>query len=216
MTTELWTHYRASIRVERLVAGIPASAKVMASWLDARAAKKAKGAVPVGVPAGVPASFEEIAADQAAMLTRDESEELRSVIFYRDADGRPVFEGRCVKAALKEAANVTKELSGKKNWRARLAERVFVVERWIPITAPVGVDERVVHAMTMQGPRSSIKRFEFAEDVDLSFTLRVLNGGAVQEEDLRMLLDYAAQNGIGSDRSQGAGIFKVLAFERVP
>lgn len=211
--TELWTRYRITMAVERLHGGIPASEKTMSAWLDAKAAKVT---VPSqGVPTGVASTPQAVAADQAAMLSRADTEELRSTIFYRDLDGNPCYEGRCFKAALKEAANILKEMLGKKAWRSKIAERVFVEEKLVLINRPLSVDERVVHAMTMQGPRTSLKRFEVAENVTLTFTLRVLNDGVVTEKDLRTMLEYLQDNGIGSDRSQGAGTFALREFQQL-
>ena len=204
----LWDYYVLEINVHRLAAGIPQSKNTMGAWLDAKAARISS----VGEAVGAPSTAAAVAADQVAMLDRVEAEENRSCIFYRDTDGRPSYEGRCLKAALKEAANILKDGLGKKAWRSKLAERVFVLERTVPITVPVTTEQRVVHAMTPMGPRTSIKSFEVAENVPLTFHLRVLKDAVVDEADLQLLLEYSSINGIGSDRSQGWGTFDLISF----
>ena len=90
-----------------------------------------------------------------------------------------------------------------------------MLEKVVPITVPIQVDDRPLTVMTMQGPRTSIKRFEYADSVPLSFTIRVLDDGVNKvgtEEQLREMLEYMRFNGIGSDRSQGSGTFTIDSF----
>ncbi len=157
------------------------------------------------------------------MLARAEldPEETHACIFYRDKQGRPSYEGRCFKAAFKEAANVLGSSTKRKgvleevNFRSKLAERVFVVERLVPLT---GVQvlrfEKPISVMTMQGPRTSIKRAEYVEDVEMRFTLRVLKDNLVTADHLRTILEYMQVGGIGSDRSQGSGTFALMDFRQ--
>ncbi len=194
--SDLWDSHHVRIRVARLTAGIPANPKLLQAWLEANAA-----------PAGA-------AEDQAAMLERLDPEQTHAVVFYRDEHGRPCYEGRNFKAALKEGANIIKgpKLLDVKNFRAKLAERVFVDPRLVPIDAEIHRAERPISVMTMQGPRTSLKRFEYAADVELRFTVRVLRDGVVEPDHLRTILEYLQDGGIGADRSQGSGTFELLDF----
>jgi CRISPR/Cas system CMR-associated protein Cmr1 (group 7 of RAMP superfamily) len=70
------------------------------------------------------------------------------------------------------------------------------------------------NCMTMQGPRSSLKKFDYVNRPRITFQLRVLNDGVITEEILRTILAYCQETGLGADRSQGAGTFDVVAFER--
>ena len=196
----LWEDRRLVLDVDTLTAGIPANPKLLDAWLD-------KGA------AGPTARAD--AAVMAARLREQDVEEHASV-FARDGQGRPCYEGRALKAALKEAANI---LAAKKdriildsagalgipNARARLAEHVFVTPKLVPIGVAPRVTERVIHVMTRQGPRDSIKRAEVADDVTLTVTLRRLRVGVFTWDHLATLLDYLCLGGIGADRSQGSG-----------
>ncbi len=216
----MWDTYRLSITIDRLVAGIPASEKMLDAWLAAKALRMKLIPSSVGVlPDDIPVTPE--AAREEHVATIDQVAEVHGVVFYRDSEGRPCYEGRCFKGALKEAANILKggkdamPLIDVKAFRAKVAERVFVLPKLVPITVPVETDDRPLTVMTMQGERTSIKRFEFADSVPLSFELRVLQDNLVTERHLRTMLEYMQLNGIGSDRSQGAGTFTLDSFERV-
>lgn len=210
----MWTNYEVSITVDRLVAGIPANGRMLDAWLAAKATRMKKLGLPAEL-ADVPTTPEEARAEHAATIEQLDPEETHGVVFYRDQDGEPCYEGRCFKGGLKEAANIRKDDLKVKAFRSKLAERVFVKPKLVRITSEVYFDERPLNAMTMQGPRTSIKRFEFAEDVKLSFRLKVLEDGVVTEEHLRDLLEYMQENGIGADRSQGNGTFEIVSFAAI-
>ena len=93
--------------------------------------------------------------------------------------------------------------------RARVAERIFVVEKLLPFvpekTEPDDMLERPIHVMTAQGPRDALKRTDVLIDVEILATVRVLNDGMVTPDVLKTILDYAVVNGLGADRSQGMG-----------
>ena len=190
MTDDLWTRYGIDLTVERLVGGTPANPKLLDTWLEANKTGK------------------EGRADAALVNARlvEEGVEQHTVAFARDEEGRPCFESRALKAALKEAANVLKARFPDIGYpRARLAEQVFVGPKLVPLERPIKVGERVIHVMTARGPRDSLKRYEYAENVDLRFTCKVLSGSGWSLERLQLLLTYIKDGGIGADRSQGSG-----------
>jgi len=205
--TTLWDTYKVSIVVDRIVGGIPANEKLMKAWLDARAdrMKPVAGAGSAMVPPGTPQTPDEAAADLALQASRLDPEDTHAVVFYRDAKEQPCYEGRCFKAAIKESGNILKDILGVKALRSKISERVFVEERFVPIKSAIQRDERPISVMTMQGPRTSIKRFEFAEDVKMEFTLKVLTDGVIKREMLETIFMHIEKNGLGSDRSQGNG-----------
>jgi hypothetical protein len=208
----MWTDYHLALTVDRLVAGIPAKEKMLDSWLEAKAQRMRLPAALPAELAGVAATPQEAHDEHAAGAATLAAEEIHGVVFYRLPDGTPGYEGRCLKGAFKEAANILKEQLHVKAFRSKIAEHLFVLERVVPIQAEIQRDDRPLTVMTMQGPRTSIKRFEFAENVPLAFTLRTLDGGVATAENLEALLEYMALNGLGSDRSQGAGTFRVNSF----
>ncbi len=217
----LWDEYSLTIRVDRLVGGIPSNPLLLQAWLEAK--RPAPGAEKIAATQaasdGALSLPGDIEGDVTAMLERAELDpnETHACIFYRDSKGRPCYEGRCLKAAFKEAANVLGSSAKRAglldvaNFRSKLAERVFVVERLVPLEdVQVMTFEKPISVMTMQGPRTSIKRAECVEDVKLTFTIRVLRDHLVKQDHLLLLLEYMSQGGIGSDRSQGAGTFELL------
>ncbi len=219
--TTLWYEYQVKIRVDRLVGGIPGNPHLIQAWLEAgRAAPGAeKTAATVAASGGALSLPDPVAEDVLAMLERADldPEETHTCIFYRDPEGHPCYECRCFKAAFKEAANVLGSSTKRQgllevvNLRSKLAERVFVVGRYVRLeNVQVMRFEKPISVMTMQGPRTSIKRAEYVEDVEMDFTLRVLRDNLITLEHIRTILDYMSVGGIGSDRSQGAGTFTLL------
>jgi hypothetical protein len=85
---------------------------------------------------------------------------------------------------------------------------------------PDGTAEGPIHVMTPQGPRTAIKKVDYVEKIALSFEVWVLathHGETrhVGEEQIVQMLRFGQENGVGADRSQGAGKFDVKSFEVV-
>lgn len=105
--------------------------------------------------------------------------------------------------------------------RAKLAERLFVAEDRISIRRDGkileqadGSEERAIHVLTAMGPRDALKRSEFIEaPATLTFHLKWLADGVIDLDLIAVLLEHASENGIGADRSQGNGRFRVLKLE---
>ncbi|MDA8312864.1 MAG: hypothetical protein M0Z46_20075 [Actinomycetota bacterium] len=204
----LWTMSTLTVEVERISAGLPADPRLVEAWQEARWAKHPK------LLPGDPQTPQE-----AAVRTMDDlmgiPEEKGFCVFPRDGAGHLCIEGRQVKAALKEAANILKSVTPVNGkvipLRSKLAERVFVAERLIPFSPetkePDDEWERPIHVMTAQGPRDALKRSEVIVGRILICHLKVLNDGLVTHDMLDRLLTYAGQNGLGADRSQGYGLF---------
>jgi hypothetical protein len=221
----MFTDYTLTLHIDRLVGGIPRHPEIVKRWQEAR---WPKGAVATDLAdAG-------ITPETAAAQTVDElgdnamsEEEVAAVwtSFATVGEGdasRPVIESRQIKAMLKESANIIKNMpevrvAGKAiPLRAKLAERVFPAPKWMPILNDSNPDkpvevlslERPIHVMTAQGPRTALKRTDYVDDARLVVTLRVLDDGVITEKVLRSILDHASLNGVGTDRSQGAGTFE--------
>lgn len=109
------------------------------------------------------------------------------------------------------------------NLKARLAERIFVEEdkiRFIrdgkPLMAVDGDEERAIHVMTAQGPRTALKRCDFVNaPCELSFTVRVMDDGLIDSDLIETLLEFGGWNGLGADRSQGNGMFELKGIKPV-
>jgi hypothetical protein len=202
MTTPCpWLHYTVTIKLrDKLVGGWPKNPEVEKALLKARGLEDL-------IPAlSIPADAEGQAKLQAEQIEK-------SWIGFKTNGTGPYLEARNIKAMLKEGANIIKAMLGQKNLKAKLAERVFVEPHEIPLPEVSGTDRRMVHAMTMQGPRSSMKLFDYIDRPTLEFRLKVLNDGIFTPDLLRDILDYCQENGLGADRSQGFGQFDVVSFD---
>jgi len=216
-----FVRYRVHLKLENIVGGTPKNPKLIDAWINAK--------------------NKELTAEEREKLanaTRKELGELSAEVaaknhvgFRQDKNGLFV-EGRHVKAMLKESSNIIKTITpggrGKKsdgdkevpgitNLKSKVAERLFVEEDCIYLgqMEPDEITERPIHVMTAMGPRDSIKRCEIVHDVEISFTLRRHRGNEVPEKTMLAILDYAQTMGLGADRSQGHGKFKVLSVEKL-
>jgi hypothetical protein len=200
--------FSADLLVGVICGGTPTDPKVAEGWLRTKLADKddliREAVAEVMVERGV---------------TADEATEIVSTNrhlngFRRDENGL-YLEGRCVKAAIKEAANVRwpKERWGpsRKGTLSFFAEHVFVQEDRIPlgVTEASGVNQRFVH--TWRG--SGIQYEEYVTDAKLSIT--VATDHEFAEEQWALLWLTGEQQGIGASRSQGYGRYEVTRWERI-
>jgi len=205
----MFKDYTLDLDVERLVGGIPRHPEIVRRWQEARWKE--------GKPQpGDPQTPEEAAERTIELLGEQVHEEVAGIWtgFVEIPDGGGLaMEGRQIKAMFKESANILRtmiKVGGKTiPLRARVAERVFVVERLIPlgVAAPTGTIERPIHVMTAQGPRTALKRTDYVDHAKVTCHLKLLEDGLITEEILDQILQHASLNGIGTDRSQGAGTF---------
>ncbi|MFC4006560.1 hypothetical protein ACFOY2_04965 [Nonomuraea purpurea] len=229
--------YRVRLQVlDKIVGGVPSSESVIKGWLKSR--------MEVG-----DRDLQELT--QKTLLERfpdrqPTADELADALLESDAapsingfkripeTGELAYEGRCMKAALKEWANSAypgTDWDGKtaadttvgrplpkgfrKGLMATISERAFVVETFIGlgVKEPTGVEERIKHVMTPQGPRSSINRVEFVQSPLLEFELKV-HDDFLKPEAWGRIWERGEDIGIGSDRGRSDGKFELLAFDR--
>lgn len=214
--------YKVTILIKDIVGGKPATPDMIEAWVDATNKEKLEAERQ---------KIKEAHMDTLPELA-DEKADKQSCVFAR-VDGVLCIEGRQIKAMLKEAGNIIKQIApagdGKTApiaaLKSKVADQVFVVEDYIPlgrgngiyITEPDDRPERPIHVITARGPRTSIKRVEVVRDVEVTFTVKRRKGrdkGAVPEKVLLAILDYAQEVGLGADRSQGFGCFSVLSVEK--
>ena len=210
--------------VDNLIGGIPKHPDIVRRWQEARMPSEARMAAEGITVEGATAQTVEDLGSQAI----DPDEEAKSVwTGFVEKDGIICLETRNVKAMFKESANIVKDmrqmkkLTGDKKiaLRARVAERVFVLgmpgrsKKFIPLYKggePQGSAEsleRPIHVMTARGQRTALKKTDFVNEAQLDMVLQVLNDGVITEDILRIILEHAALNGLGTDRSQGNGMF---------
>lgn len=200
--------YRAQLLVHRICGGVPTDPRKAEGWIRSKAGETTEAAVQaevarVMVDRGV--SEQEAAVEVAA------NRHLNG--FKRDENGLYI-EGRQVKAAIKEAANVRwpKERWGpsRKGTLSYFAEHVFVLEDRIPLgrTEPDGIEQRFVH--TWRG--AGIQYEEYCDKAEIEFTVTTDN--AFTEEQWALLWLTGQQQGIGATRSQGYGRYVVTGWDR--
>lgn len=203
--------YTLTMHVERLVGGIPRHPEIVKRWQEARFPRD-KSKLGNGDPQTPGEAADRTVDTLGDQAITDEDVEGIWTGFMEYPGGGIAIEGRQVKAMLKESANVLKALLPVRGkpipLRARLAERVFVLDRFILVgDEPTGTVERAIHVMTAQGPRTALKRTDYVDDAVVVCTLKVLDDGIINDERLTAILDHASLNGLGTDRSQGNGTF---------
>jgi len=214
-----------------LVGGIPKHPEIIKRWQEARWTKSVKLANELSASGVTPetAAVATIESLGDTVLDEDAEAAVWTGFVVVPRSNLAALESRNVKAMLKESANIIKDMpevrvADKKGGpkksvalRSKLAERVFTLPKFIPILSghlavpfeyeEVPSLERPIHVMTNRGPRTALKRTDYLDDVDLQCKLRVLNDGMITQEILGHILDHASLNGLGTDRSQGAGTF---------
>ncbi|MEV0831478.1 MULTISPECIES: hypothetical protein [Streptosporangiaceae] len=222
--------YRVQVQVlDKIVGGVPSSESVIKGWLKTRMElgdrdlqELTQKTLAERFPDRQPTADE--LAD--ALLESDAAPSING--FKRiPSTGELAYEGRCMKAALKEWANSAypgtdwpskKKVANafRKGLMSTLAERAFVEEVYIGlgVKEPTGVEERIKHVMTAQGPRSSINRVEYVERPLLEFELKV-HDDFLSPEEWGRIWERGEDIGIGSDRGRSDGKFELLAFDRM-
>lgn len=221
-TPDPFTKYRATLLVHgKLVGGIPKDPDTIKKWIESR------------IKEGHDLALQEVWDETVAAMDPDGTfaDALDAVTKamsggngFKTVDGELVYEGRCMKAALKESANIAypgtewpgrpaKIRKGLKNY---LAETVFVVEDYIGlgVSTPTGTEQRIKHVFTPQGPRSSIGVVDYVENPKLSFHIAVLDG-CIKPEVWGRVWATLENNGIGADRARGDGQCELVDWEEV-
>lgn len=224
------TTYQVELQVRNvMVGGVPASENVIRKWLESRLELRdtaleemLQRTLKDRFPNETPPLDKQI----EALMDDPDGPSING--FKRDqVTGELTYEGRCMKAALKEFANSAypgvdwpgkdKVSKGfRKGLMNTLAERVFVPEVFIGmgVKQPDRVEERIKHVMTPQGPKSAINRVEIVETPRLHFTVRVHDDFLPQEAWAR-IWERGEDIGIGADRGRSDGQFDLVKWEKV-
>lgn len=205
--------YLVSLHVSALAGGTPTDPKVAESWLKTKLGidrddlirdEVAKTMIERGVDSDMDSVVEEVVANK----------HLNG--FKRDEAGLYI-EGRQVKAAIKEAANIrwSKDRWGpsKKGTKSFFAEHVFVAEdriylrrEGVPLTEADRVAQRFVHTFRGNG----IQYEEICEGVNLDFV--VVTDHDFKPDQWAELWVTGQRQGVGASRSQGYGTYLVTTW----
>lgn len=199
--------WHATLTVTRICGGIPTDPKVAEGWLRT---KLGTGDDLIRQQVAEVMAERGVTADEAVAQV-DANRHLNG--FKRDEHGLYI-EGRQVKAAIKEAANVRwpKDRWGpsRKGTLSFFAEHVFVQEDRLHLGTleASGVAQRFVH--TWRG--TGIQYEEYVDDAKVSFT--VVTDHDFTAEQWGLLWLTGEQQGVGATRSQGYGRYAVTQWER--
>lgn len=223
------TAYSVRLQVlDKIVGGVPSSPSVIKGWLKQRL-ELGDQALQEIVDETLKERFpdRQPTADELAGAVMEAGAEVSVNGFKRMSEtGELAYEGRCMKAAMKEWSNSAypgTEFPGKsklakgfrKGLMSTLAERVFVPESLIGlgVKEPTGVEERIKHVKTPQGPKSALNTVEYVERPVLEFTVRVHDDFLPMEAWAR-IWERGEDIGIGADRGRSDGKFELLAFDK--
>ena len=212
-SSELYDRYRLKIAFRhRLYGGVPKNKELIKSWVEATT--------------GFSDQISEELTEAAKQQMLDETTEKSWNGFSRDAEKGLFIECRQVKAALKQCASVlgiTRKKIGSKQILAEGGEVKALdsgMRLYLGRKEADGFEERPIHVMTAQGPRTALKRVDYVEKPTLEFEVWILKTQSAEkrhigEEELRQILALMQENGIGADRSQGGGKMDVIELQPV-
>ena len=160
--------------------------------------------------------IDELAEQVAEEVEATEEVERGYATFKRDENGL-YYEARCVGAHIKDCANQLQGFLGIKALKSKVANRVYVepAKIYLGKAEPDGSETRIVHAMTMKGPRSSLKTIDYVDKPVLKFQLKVPDDRVISEEILRAIFEYGSEHGMGQERSQDWGKYELVKLEEI-
>jgi len=214
----------------RLIGGTPRDPELIRKWIAAKQLSDKKAAEEI-TAMGTP--------DAQAALTTEEGAwtGFRTHNEYGRLIGLHI-QGRQIAALIKEAGTLVGAFMSFRGTRTFLQVGLSVEPRCIllmregkPLMEPDGREESAMHVMGPQGPRTCLKRRDYVlSPCELNFRLVIpkkLDGKDILKENkdievktLPELLEYLLEAGgtspgLGTDRTQGEGRYKLKSFEKV-
>jgi len=204
----MWKKYEIELQFTTpFASSTPKNPKDIEAMLEARMpAKPPEGATPL------PELAEQVAEEVGAT----EAVERGYATFKQDENGL-YYEARCVRAHIKDCASQLQGLLGIKAFKSKVANRVYVepAKIYLGKSEPDGNEIRIVHAMTMKGPRSSLKTIDYVDKPVLKFTLKVMDDGVIGQGILEAIFEYGGEHGMGQERSQDWGKYELVKLQEV-
>ena len=204
----MWKKYNVKLHFTTpFASSTPKNPKDIEAMLIARAPSK---------PPENPIPLPELAEQVAEEVEAGEEVERGYATFKRDENGL-YYEARCVRAHIKDCANQLQGLLGIKALKSKVANRVYVEpdKIYLDKSEPDGSETRIVHAMTMKGPRSSLKTIDFVDKPVLKFTLKVMDDGVIDRDILEAIFEYGGEHGMGQERSQDWGKYELVKLQEM-
>lgn len=235
-TAPLYDVYRITVKFQDRVIGGQALNALTVSG-DEQAKKPKKSLAEIKTKYNDELTKEQIAESLEA-IAGQEKDEKSWIGFPRDKKTQHMFIWtRCVKAGYKESNAVFKILRDRaktehlrhgmeiKPCKSDRGNRLYFYRLNEDgskkfITEPDGTEERAIQVMTMQGPRTAIKKTDYLEEAYLSWDLWVAPTHAAEtrhlkEFELINIMRFMQENGLWADRSIGEGKFDLISIEKV-
>ena len=204
----MWKKYEVELKFTTpFASSTPKNSKDIALMLEARMPNKLpENAIPL----------DELAEQVKEEVGATEEVERGYATFERDDKGL-YYEARCVRAHIKDCANVLQGFQEIKALKSKVANRVYVspAKIYLGKQKPDGNETRIIHAMTMKGPRSSLKIIDYVTDATLRFNLSILDDGIITREILEAIFKYGGVHGMGQERSQDWGKYELIKLKEV-
>lgn len=202
----MWRRYEVELKfTSPFASSTPKNPKDIEAMLEAKMPSKPP-------PDATP--IDELAEQVEEEVGATEEVERGYATFKRDDNGL-YYEARCVRAHIKDCANILQNTLEVKALKSKVANRVYVEPDKIYLgkKEPDGSETRIVHAMTMKGPRSSLKVIDFINDARLKFRLVVLDDKVIDIDILKAIFQYGGTHGMGQERSQDWGKYELVKLE---
>lgn len=216
---EVWKNrFSGTLHVRNIAGGTPYDAKIAEGWLKSKVSAKDDE-----IQKLVARTMVEMEVSKDDAIAAIDNLKGRNG-FKRDSNGL-FIDGRCLKAALKEAASVAncagnlKPENGKKGWGLTnkgllgfVAEHIQVVEErlYLNTSEPTGVLQSFpINPITKQ---TGIQNTEYVEDADIDFT--VISDWDFTDRQWAAIWNTGSYQGFGAQRSQGHGRYTVTRWDR--
>ena len=213
-TDRAWPHrFHGTITVRNMAGGIPSDPNTAKGWLSTKLTDNRDDLIRDLVAQTM------VERGVTAEEARDEVNTLKHLNGFKRNEHGLYFEGRQLKAAIKEAASVARATDKlKSRWGSTskgvlgfVAEHIMVVED----TLQLGVTEpsRVLQSFP-KNPRTGQTGIQYTEVIDeATFNFTVISDHKFTDEEWAMLWLTGEQQGIGASRSQGYGRYEVTSWE---
>lgn len=224
---EVPTLYRVELLVtEDMLGTAPSNREIYSEFIATKALQAEKKlAVTDEAKAIVQAKQDAITEEELAMLPEEGMKGL--TVFRRDPSGNLIITDTMIRGFLKEGASAIGAEGSTWGLTSKIDKFVFVTNenkrpiRMLPllrdgqpITAPDGILERPLRAMTKQGPRIALAASEIVKaPITLSFYITLVgvnewkSGKPITEEILKSWFSYGQFTGLGQYRTGGHGRF---------